>query len=260
MKSKGMRLLALLLALAMLLCACGGEPEDISGSVTPAPTAPADMPEEEPQEQPADEPTEPPTEASTEAPAEENPVSLGRMEGGVYTNTYAGIGCELDESWVFYTAEELQELPENTQELFADTELGGSASQYNQITDMMAENATAMTSVNVMYTQIGLQERLVYAMMSEEESIDATLAQADSIVAAYEQAGISDAVIEKVTITFLGEEHVGMKTTASIQGVPYYILQVQDYTLGAYGVTVTASSFVEDNTQAVLDLFYAVDE
>lgn len=231
MKTAKIRLLALLLVLAMLLCACGGDPEDVSGNVTPAPTS----------------------------PAEEKPVSLGRMEGGIYTNTYAGFGCELDENWVFYTAEELQELPENTQELFAGTEMEEVANQYTQITDMMAENAADLTTVNVLYTQIPLQERLAYLMMSEEEGIDTTLAQKDAIIASYEQAGIADAVIEKVTVTFLGQEHVGLKTSATIQGIPYYTLQIMDYTLGAYGVAVTAASYMEDNTQAVLDLFYAVD-
>lgn len=254
MKTK-MRLLAVLLALAMLLCACGADPEDVSGEVTPAPTAPADMPEEETQEQPADEPTEAPSEAPAE---EENPVSLGRMEGGVYTNSYAGFGCELDENWVFYTAEELQELPENVQEMFEGTEVGDAAGAYTQISDMTAENADEMTTVNVVYTKLGIQERLAFALLSEEETIDATLAQADALITAYEQAGMENVTIEKVTVTFLGEEHTALKTSATVQGVACYILQIQDYHAGAYGVTLTATSYVEDNTQAILDLFYAV--
>ena len=43
------------------------------------------------------------------------------------------------------------------------------------------------------------------------------------------------------------------------QGVPYYTLQIMDYTVGQYGVTLTVSSFVEDKTQQLLDLFYAVE-
>ena len=80
------RLIVLFTVLALLLAGCGEEiPEaDVSGKV------------------------EPTTEAATEAvtPAE-TPVSMGRMEGGTYTNEYAGYACDLDSSWIFYGAEEL---------------------------------------------------------------------------------------------------------------------------------------------------------
>ena len=42
----------------------------------------------------------------------------------------------------------------------------------------------------------------------------------------------------------------------SMEGVPYYTLQLFDYRLGQYSVTLTLASFVEDNTESLLDLFY----
>ena len=59
---------------------------------------------------------------------------------------------------------------------------------------------------------------------------------------------------------FLGEERCAMRTSATIQGVNYYILQVYDYHLGQFGVTLTVGSYVEDKTEELLDLFYAVEE
>ena len=85
-KKSCLALVLVVLMVASLFTGCAAkEPE--AGTVTPTPT-----------------------EAPTEAPVESN-VSLGRMEGGVYTNSYTGYGCTLDSNWVFQSAEELQELP-----------------------------------------------------------------------------------------------------------------------------------------------------
>lgn len=233
MKMKMKSYLALLLVIVMaasLFTGCSAkEPE--TGTVAPAPTA---------------------------APAENN-VSLGRMEGGVYTNSYTGYGCTLDSNWVFQTAEELQELPDNMDELFADTELGEVTAKYTQINDMAADNQTDSAFINVVYTHIPLNELLVYAAMTEEQIVDTTLAQKDMMISAYAQTGIQVSSMEKVVVNFLGEERVAIKTVADVEGLPYYLLQIQDFQLGTYGVTLTISCFFQDNTQALLDLFYSVD-
>lgn len=235
------KIIAIALALMLLLTGCSGE------------KAPASTVEQSP----APEATSGST-IETAAPAEDAQVSLGRMEGGVYTNTYAGFGCELDSSWTFYTAEELQELPENTAELFKDSELLDSDTMLSQITDMMAENVTDLTSVNVLYTKLSMAERLAYATMTDEEILDVTLEQKDAMIAAYEQAGFQVDSMEKVTVTFLGEECPALHCAMSIEGIAYYTLQVFDYKTGQYGITTTFSSYLEDNTAGLLDLFYAL--
>lgn len=207
-----------------------------SGKVAPAETAPA------------------------ETAAPEKPLTLGRMDGGTYTNTYAGIGCTLDESWTFYGAEELQEIPAAAKEAMEGSDLGELMGDVEQITDMMAENAELMANVNVLYSKQDLAERVVVGAMSEEGILDVMLEnQKDQLIQAYEQAGITISGIEKTKVTFLGEEHWALKTTGETQGVPVYFLQTFNYQLGAYSMTLTATSFVEDNTQTVLDLFYAVN-
>lgn len=50
-----------------------------------------------------------------------------------------------------------------------------------------------------------------------------------------------------------------MKTVSNVDGVAQHTLQVFDYRLGQYSVTLTATSFIEDNTQWVMDQFYPVD-
>lgn len=238
-------LLALTIALS-LLSACGGKPEDVSGKIKPntvEPSTPAGSIE-----------TAQPEEAQSPE------VSLGRIEGGVYTNTYAGFGCELDSNWEFYTAEELQELPENLQELFADTEAGDVIDFSNQIVDMQADNLNDLTTINVGYQKLDAATRLMAATMSEEEIIDTTLLeQKDLIISSYAQAGIDVDSMEKVEVEFLGEKHFALYTKASVGDIPYYIVQLIDYHAGRYAVTTTFGSYVEDKTDSLLELFYAVD-
>lgn len=239
------KITAILLALMLLLTAgCSGNSESPAGNVESLPAA-----------------TQPDISGTveTEPPAQDTTVSLGRMEGGVYTNSYAGFGCQLDANWTFYTAEELQELPENVAEMFADSELMEDAAGLEQISDMMAENVNDLTTINVLYTKLSMQERLLYAAMSHEDALDTVMAQKDSVIAAYEQAGYSVESMEIVTVTFLGEEYPALYSVMTIEGVSYYTLQLMNYKVGQYGVTLTLASFLEDNTGKLLELFYAVE-
>ena len=230
-------LLALTLGLALAGCAGNREP---GGTITPknedtqetttAPVEETTAPAEE-TAAPVEETAAPIEE--TAAPIEETTaptVSLGRMEGGVYTNEYAGFACSLDETWEYYTAEELQDLSDLTQEQLQVSALAEQAATFDQITDMMAES----------------YENL------------ATMQQKDLLMQTYAQAGINATGMEKTQVTFLGEEHFAIHTVADIEGTPYYILQLFRYNLGGqYYVTLTLASFVEDNTASLLDLFYA---
>ena len=229
---KNMRKL-MALVLAVMLAGCAESAEDVAGNVAP-------------------------NQAATEA-AEENPVSLGRMDGGVYTNSYAGFGCTLDDSWTFYSAEELQALPENVNEVLKDTEIGDAMEGVEQITDMMAENMETFSSMNLLYQKMDAQTRLVYGMMSEESIADAMLAQSDTMIAAYAQAGMDVTSLEKVTVTFLGEERIALRTEGTMQDIPFYMVQVFDYNQGSYSITLTMTSYMEDKTADMLALFYEVE-
>lgn len=244
-------LMSLTLALALALTACGEKETDVAGTIEPGPSASAAAPTGVVE-------TTPPEEDET-GDEEEIPVSLGRMEGGVYTNSYAGFGCELDSNWEFYTAEELQELPGNAKELLADTEVGETVSGLDQISDMMAENAEELASVNILYTKLSTLDRLSYLSLGEEGYLDAMLEQKDALISSYTQVGIEVDTIEKAEVDFLGEKHWGLRTTGTQNDVPCFMLQFLDLGRGRYGVTTTIASYVEDTTQDVADLFYKVD-
>ena len=244
--------LALFLSILVVVSVFAGcaskEPE--TGTLTPI-TDPTDASAQTPEESPDEDPT-----VALPEPFQPT-LALGRMEGGTYINTYVGYGCTLDSGWTFRSAEELQQLPENIRELLSQSE--DILADYQQITDMLAENTANATSVNVVYTQIPATEQLGYAILTEEEIIDYTLRQKDLMIESYAQAGIDVSSMEKVFVTFLGKERPAIKTVASIGGTPYYILQIQDFQLGSYGVNLTLSSFHEDQTEDLLDLFFPVE-
>lgn len=252
--------LCLILALTFMLCAaltaCGGE-SDVKGGVV----SPQDVTEAIPggtvqQPEASEAPTEP-----------ENDLSLGRMEGGVYTNEYVGYACNLDSNWSFLSAEELQQLPDAVNEALSGSELSELLANTQQFTDMMAENANDLLSMNVLYQKLSMQERLAYAILSEEEIIDVTLEQKDMLISSYAQAGIIVSSMEKDTVTFMGEERFAIRTVAvinvesegGVQEIPYFILQFYDAHLGEYSVTTTLASYLVDNTDSLMDLFYKLE-
>lgn len=223
------KLFAILLVMSLLLAGCGG-----SGDTAAETTA-------------ASEPT-----------AEEKTVTLGVLDGNTYTNSYAGFGFALDENWTIYPADQLQTLPEDVGSMFEGTNLEGE--EFNNITDFLAENVTDLTTMNLNYTKLSMQERLVYATMDDEAIIDNMLNEYyDTLVEAYANGGIAVERMEKKAVTFLGQERTAMYTVSTVEEIPYYILQIYDYGLGAYGVTLTVASYVEDNTEGLLDLYYTVE-
>jgi len=232
MKNTIRRLTVLLLIAALMLSGCGGKETSVAGKVEPLPT--------------------------TEPAVEDTPLSMGRIEGGIYTNDYAGFGCKLDNNWTYASAEELQDMPDDVQELVEGSELADNMDVYPQLFDMQAENVNDLVNMNVVYTKIPMKERLAYAVLSEEQELEQVMAQKDMLAESYAQAGITLQSMEIVTVNFLGEEHYAMYTVAETQDVPYYMVQLLNYDIGAYGVTLTISSFIEDKTGEVLDLFYKV--
>ena len=123
----------------------------------------------------------------------------------------------------------------------------------------MAENSQLIANVNVLFQKLELSQRIAYSVMDEKSVLDATMAQKDMMIQAYSQGGINVDSMEIVTVTFLGQEHYALRTAGQMQGVPCYFLQVFDFWLGQYSMTITVSSYVEDTTGDILALFYAVE-
>ncbi len=250
-QKKNLIILLMISAMALISTACGND-APVSGQVT-ATEGETNAPETGKVTE-----TETPAESveQEEAALEDTPLSLGRIQGGIYTNDYAGFACELDSSWEFYTADELQELPGEVTELFEGTELEEALAETDRIMDMKAECVDEMTSMNIAYQKMSMQERLAYSAMDTEEIIDLALTQADMMKEMYAQAGIEVQEMSKKTIQFLGEECPALWTSSITEGINYYTLQIFDYHVGEYAVTTTLASYVEDQTEELAGLFY----
>lgn len=235
---KGIALLLTVLLVMSALAGCG----DSGNKIEPLP---------------GDQETTEATEA-TESDRNGARVSLGRMENGTYINDYAGYACKLDENWQCATAEELQQLPENVQDILSGTEIAENAGLPDSIYDVQAQNAAEGTLFNVLYKKLDNATRQAIQGMSDEDMVDSGLTQKDQMIEAYKAAQMEVSAIEKVKVTFLGKECAALKTTSTMQGVPYYTLQIMNYYLGDYFVTLTLGSFGEDKTEELLEMFYAV--
>lgn len=239
-------LLALVLALSMTACGAAGS-EAPKGEYKPA----------EQEDTLTDDAKPGDTLPDDTVPEEDNDFSLGTMQGGTYENAYVGYGCTLGANWAYKTAEELQDISGLTKDIFEEG--GVDTSAFNQVLDMMAECTDPLASINIQYTALSAQERIAHRMAGEEGLVDGTLQQKDLLISTYAQAGIEVSAMEKVSVTFCGEERWAIHTTASIQGMPYYILQLFDTNIGPYYVTLTLGAFAEDTTPQLLELFYSLD-
>jgi len=250
MKKKLACVLAVCLMMTMALSACGSDEKDVAGSITPAassqPSAPASS-------------VKAPDASEQPGVLEENAMSVGRIVGGTYTNTYLGFAMELDSTWEYYTAEELQELPENVDEIFEGTELEEIRDDLEQFNDMMAESVEELASINILYQKQDMQTRLFFSALTDDEILDAVLEESgDMIKESYAQGGLNVQSMEKVTVAFCGEEVPALKTVCDMEGINYYVLQVFDYHTGAYSATITFGSFVEDKTEQLIAMCYAI--
>ena len=259
------KLAALLLAALMLmsmLAGCGDDPTDIGGNVNPLESTNGtenNGSNVTPPEDPTNNTTTPDESTAPQDPTDDNPLSIGRMEGGTYTNQYIGITCTLDKTWTFYSAEELQELPGQVEDLFDGSQLGDMMKDMEKIIDMQAECVADLTTMNIVYQKLSMKDRLTYATMTEGQIIDTILSQQDLLEEAFSQAGITVKSMSKKTVTFADKERTAVYIVAEIQGIAYYILQLHNYQLGEYSATITLGSYVDDKTADLLPLFSAIE-
>lgn len=252
-------LLALVMSISMVGCTVSDAPVDEDESRVRG-TVEAAGDEEDDTTGPAEDETTAPS-ADAEPPVEDEPEvepSIGRVEDGRYANSYVGIACQLSDDWTFYSAEQLQELPEEVIDSTDGTTLGDEIANGTQIYDMQAVNDTDGSVVNVVLSKLTLAEILAYADATEEEIIDATLEQSDILLEGYEQAGMVVKSLTKEKFTFLAEERFAMVTECEVDGASYYMVQIYDYDLGRYCAVLTVSAFSKETVQTLLDSFYAI--
>lgn len=193
-------------------------------------------------------------------------LSIGRMEGGIYTNEYIGIACKLDTSWTYLTALELEDnllLAQETMqslESLKGSDIEDAIGSNGHFYDMKANCETDMTSISILYEKLSIQVRVAVKGMTDEQIVKGMISDTDTLVKAYEEMGLTDVKFEVKTIDYLEGKQYALLTTAKVQGIDYYCLQIQNYRLGQYGVTITLTSYLEDKTEDLAKLFYKIEK
>lgn len=214
------KLIAVLLALCTVfaLCACGSGPE-VGGSVTSG--------------------------------EDDSSFQLGTINGGVYENSYLGVGISLDDSWSIYDQEQLAQLVGWTAEQYDDEKYAEQIKNADIFYDLFASADNGLVSINVIIQNLGL---LYGTVMDEDKLVDMTLEQMNEQL---QSAGFSDISAEKVTVNFAGAECAGIKASSIYQDTDYFTQQVF-IKHGKYMAIFTVSSFFEDITGDILSQFYGI--
>lgn len=221
--------------LALMLTACGQQaPEQTGGSVEPGAAQDQSVTGQVDASQP-----------------DEEELEMGSVNGGTYTNAFAGIGCALDETWVFYTKEQIAELNGFLTDGTSDEDMKKLMENSQSVQDMYASSTDGLITINVVFQNMGL---LLGTTMSAQEYAELHVTQIPDAMAAY---GFEDVAASVTTAELAGEERPAIALTATIQDIPVYELIVC-LRQGNYIYCVTLCSYTEDVTAQMAELFYAL--
>lgn len=211
---KKLAALALALLMSLSLAACGSQKDDqAGGAVTPGVTGDA-VPD------------------------------MGTVSGGTYTNRFAGISCTLDDSWYFYTDEQIDELNGFVRESTSDEELKTRLESSSSVQDMYAASTDGLI--------MGL---LGGSTVTPQDVAELSVEQ---VPAALESYGFTDVTAQLTTVDFAGQKNVPAVAVSAMNGdIATYELLVC-LKAGNYSFSVTLCSFTEDVTADMAALFTAV--
>lgn len=221
--------------LALMLTACGQQaPEQTGGSVKPGAAQDQSVTGQVDASQP-----------------DEEELEMGSVNGGTYTNAFAGIGCALDETWVFYTKEQIADLNGFLTDGTSDEDMKKLMENSQSVQDMYASSTDGLMTINVVFQNMGL---LLGTTMSAQEYAELHVTQIPDAMASY---GFEDVAASVTTAELAGEERPAIALTATIQDIPVYELIVC-LRQGNYIYCVTLCSYTEDVTAQMAELFYAL--
>lgn len=184
---------------------------------------------------------------SPAARAEDN-FGTGTIQDNVYWNETMKIGCALDETWYFYSEEEIMEANGLTADML-EGKISEMIENGGAITDMFAQNLETGATLNVVFERVSLPDSLLY---NEKNYIEASI---PTVEEALTQMGIEDVAFTVQEAEFLGETHTILQITGLYSGVPIYeqIAVVKD---GRNFIVVTIFSVMEGEAEEVLSCFF----
>ena len=184
---------------------------------------------------------------SPAARAEDN-FGTGTIEDNVYWNETMKIGCARDETWYFYSEEEIMEANGLTADML-EGKIAEMIENGGAITDMFAQNLETGATLNVVFERVSLANSLLY---NEKNYIEASI---PTVEEAFAQMGIEDMAFTVQEAEFMGETHMILQITGLYSGVPVYeqVAVVKD---GRNFIVVTVFSVLEGEAEEVLSCFF----
>lgn len=186
--------------------------------------------------------------------AEEDAFGAGTSDEHSYWNDAISLGCTLDDSWYFYTDEEIVASSGATADMLKD-DLAEAVREAGSLMDMMAVNMETGENVNVTLERLSLANSL---LMDAESYAQATVSQ---LTVALEQMGLTDVTIEIDTMEFAGEEQICLKVSGNmaVEGLDIPLPLYETMVIIKSGRTImaiTACTYWEDATEDILVNFY----
>lgn len=178
----------------------------------------------------------------------EDSFGTGTIQDNVYWNETMKIGCALDETWYFYSEEEIMEANGLTADML-EGKISEMIENGGTLTDMFAQNLKTGATVNVVFERVSLANSLLYNEKSYIEASTATLEEALA------QLGIEDVACTIQEAEFMGQTHMILQITGQYSGVPVYeqVAVVKD---GRNFTVVSVFSMLEGEAEEVLSCFF----
>ena len=178
----------------------------------------------------------------------EDSFGTGTIQDNVYWNETIKIGCALDETWYFYSEEEILEANGLTADML-EGKIAEMIENGGTLTDMFAQNLETGATVNVVFERVSLANSLLYNEKSYIEASTATVEEA------FAQLGIEDVTYTIQEAEFMGQTHMMLQITGLYSGVPVYeqVAVVKD---GRNFTVVSVFSVLEGEAEEVLSCFF----
>lgn len=244
----------LLAAMLLSLAACGSDSSAGGAEPTSAPEtsdAPATEPPEDPPAETDKNDAETPDQAGESEETSEPVLGVYHVDTNTYENELIGLGCQLDEDWRVYSADEMAELNGMVADMMTDETIAEQLESSGYVQAFYAQLGDDPVTVNITVENLGL---LYGTLLDEQQYAELSI---DQLPAVLESMGLENLSTEITAATFLGSEHTAINVYGQIQGIDFYETLVC-VKVNRYMACVTAASYLADVTGDVLNMFYAL--
>jgi len=170
----------------------------------------------------------------------------GTSFGGVYTNTFSGIGFKLPLDMDFLSDEEMREMNNLALDAMGE-ELADQIASLDLVYDMYASDETSTKTINILFEKM--------SSSSPVDMEDYIRPQIPSLKSGLESMGYTNITVNATDVNVGGRALKGVRVKANHDGFSLYET-VFCWQVNNYIVNVTVASVDESDIQVLLNAFY----